>query len=230
MNCIVVDDEDISRSVTKQLVSQVELLKLVGLCKSAGEAGEVLKREKVDLIFLDIEMPEINGMDFIRSLDDPPLIILTTSHIKYATDAFEYNVVDYLVKPITPARFLKAVERARELFDTTKFKPIYYEKDYFFIKNNSLMTKVLMKDILWIEALGDYISVHTSDKKFVLRHTLKSIYDRLPPDKFIRVHRSYVVAIDNVTSVEDTTISLHGNMIPIGALYKENFIKLLNLM
>ncbi|MEW6468793.1 MAG: LytTR family DNA-binding domain-containing protein [Bacteroidota bacterium] len=230
MNCIIVDDDEISRSALRHLVEEVEDLNLVKVCASASEAIDTLKKNKIDLVFLDIEMPEMSGIELIKSLETRPLIILTTSHKEYALDAFEYNVVDYLIKPLLLPRFLKAVDKAREFYDSAKDKITSTEKDYFFIKHGSVLTKVMLKDILWIEALGDYITINTANKKFVLHLTLKAIESKLPPDKFVRVHRSYIAAVDNITSVEDTTISINNKLIPVGALYKDNFIKRLNLL
>jgi len=230
MNCIIVDDDELSRKVLELVILDVPELKLIKICKGPAEAKEMLKTGNIDLVFLDIEMPEMNGMDFIKSLETKPLIILTTSHTEYAIDAFEYNVVDYLIKPVLLPRFLKAVAKAKELFESSKNEVTVADKDYFFIKANSVMTKVHIKDILWIEALGDYITINTTSKKFVLHLTLKAIGDRLPQDKFVRVHRSYIVTVDNITAVEDTTIYIDETPIPVGALYKENFLKRLNLL
>src|SRR5688572_156899 len=231
MNCIIVDDEEMSRNAMKHLVEQIGYLQLVKVCHDSSEAIETLKKNKIDLVFLDIEMPGMSGIELIQSLETRPLIILTTSHKEYALDAFEYNVVDYLVKPVNEPRFKKAVEKAQEFFDSSQdVKITPAEKEYFFIKHNSVLTKVLLKDILWIEALGDYITINTVNKKYVLHLTLKAIEGKLPPDKFVRVHRSYIAAIDNISAVEDTTISISNKLIPVGALYKDNFIKKLNLL
>ncbi len=230
MNCIIVDDEEMSRAALSHLVQQVDFLNLLKVCSGPLEAMEVLKKEKVDLVFLDIEMPDMSGMDMLRTLEDRPQVILTTSHKEYALDAFEYNVVDFLVKPLALPRFLKAVNKAKELFDNSRSEVATAGKDYFFIKNNSVMTKVMIRDILWIEALGDYITINTASKKYVLHLTLKAIGERLPADKFVRVHRSYIVTVDNISAVEDTTIYINETPIPVGALYRENFLKKLNLL
>ena len=231
MNCIIVDDEEMSRNALKHLVDQVDYLHLVKLCSGPIEAIETLKREKIDLMFLDIEMPGMTGIELLKCLDSPPLVILTTSHTEYALDAFEYNVVDYLIKPLQLPRFIKATNKANEIFDNSKTSITSLEdKEYFFIRYNSVLTKIFAKDILWIEASGDYLTINTINKKFVLHLTLKVIESKLPPNKFIRVHRSYIVAIDNITSVEDTIISIDTKLIPVGALYRESFMKKLNLL
>jgi DNA-binding LytR/AlgR family response regulator len=226
MNCIIVDDDDASRSALAQLAKQVDHLVVVKTCSTSVEAMNALKKEPVDLLFLDIEMPEMSGMELLKALDNRPQVIFTTTHKEYAIDAFEMNVVDYLIKPVTLPRFLKAVAKATDLYEVKD--QVSTGQDYFFIKKDSVLTKVPIKDILWIEALGDYITVHTKDQRFVLHATLKSVENKLPKDKFVRVHRSYIVQIDNVKKVEDTTIYINDTSIPVGALYKDNFIKHLN--
>jgi len=227
MNCIIVDDDEASRNILVQLAKHVDTLNVVRTCSSPIEAIKALKEETVDLLFLDIEMPEMTGMELLKALDNKPMVIFTTSHKEYAVDAFEMNVVDYLIKPVTLPRFLKAVAKA----EVTESKDVVSTKqEYFFIKKDSVLTKVPIKDILWIEALGDYITVHTKDQRFMLHATLKSIEGKLPSNKFVRVHRSYIVQIDNVKQVEDTTIYINETSIPVGALYRENFIKRLNTL
>ncbi len=230
MNCIIVDDEEMSRNALKQLIARVSFLNLIKVCDGSLEAINTLKNQKVDIMFLDIEMPDMSGMELIKSFDRRPMIILTTSHTEYALDAFEYNVVDYLVKPVMLARFLQATTKARDLFENSQNKIDSFDKDYFFVKINSVMHKLLIKDILWMESMGDYITINAVNKKYILHLTLKAIEPKIPSDKFIRVHRSFIVAVDNITSVEDTTILIDNKLIPVGAIYKENFMKRLNLL
>jgi DNA-binding LytR/AlgR family response regulator len=226
MNCIIVDDDDASISVFKQIAKQIDYLNIIQSCSSPLSAISVLNKEDIDVLFLDIEMPEMNGLEMLKALDKRPQVILTTSHTEYALDAFELNVVDYLIKPVTLPRLLKALSKVKKM-SNSKDK-VNAEQDYFFIKKDSALTKLPIKDILWIEALGDYITIHTKDNRYVLHVTLKSVEGKLPANKFVRVHRSYIVHIDNIKTVEDTTIFINEVPIPIGALYKENFIKQLN--
>ena len=229
MKSIIIDDDEACRTVLTQLVKQVDYLELAGIFNGPAEALTILKKENIDLVFLDIEMPEMSGMQMLKSIDMPPAI-LTTTHKEFALDAFEYNIIDYLVKPIQLPRFIKAVEKAKDYNNKINSATAGIDKDYFFIKKDSVLNKVPVKDILWIEALGDYLTVHTFDKKYVIHLTLKAIETKLPRDKFIRVHRSHIVNIDNVGMVEDTTIYINNTPIPVGALYKENFNKVLNLL
>lgn len=228
MKYIIIDDDDASRKIILQLAKQVENLEIIDAYSNPVDALKVLEKGGVDLVFLDIEMPEMTGMEMLNSVNMPPTI-LTTTHKEYAVDAFKYNVIDYLVKPIGLPRFIKAMGKARKEFAGPS-NHASINKEYFFIKKHSVFNKVALKDILWIEALGDYIKVHASDAQHVVHLSLKAIEDKLPNDKFLRVHRSYIVNIDNVGMVEDTTIYINNNPIPIGALYRENFIKVLNLL
>lgn len=230
MNCIIVDDEEMSRNAMKHLIEQVSFLNLIKTCEGSLDAVKVLEKEKVDVVFLDIEMPDMNGMELIKFLKTRPLIILTTSHKEYALDAFDCNVVDYLVKPVSLIRFLQSADRAKELFENSKTQLESGNKDYFFVKNNSVMNKLFIKDILWIEAMGDYVTVNATNKKFTLHTTLKAIEEKIPANKFVRVHRSFIVAVDNISAVEDTIICINNKLIPVGALYKESFMKRLNLL
>lgn len=228
MNCIIVDDDEASISVFSQMAKQVDYLTVVQVYSNPIDAIKTLKNGDIDLIFLDIEMPGMTGMEMLKALDSRPHVILTTSHTEYALDAYDLNVIDYLIKPITLPRLLKALEKIKQHSHSTDH--LNAGHDYFFIKKDSALTKVPTKDILWIEALGDYITIHTKDHRFVVHVTLKSVENKLPVNKFVRVHRSYIVHIDNVNTVEDTTIFINEVPIPIGALYKDNFIKRLNLL
>lgn len=230
MNCIIVDDEEMSRRAMKHLVSQIQFLNLVGSCCTASEALNFLNNNNVDLMLLDIEMPEMSGLELIRSLKNPPLTILTTSKKEYALEAFECNVVDYLVKPVLLDRFYKAITKAKENFEKPKQTIDFSGKEYVFIKDNGTLVKINIKEILWIEALGDYITINTTGKKYTIHSTMKTIEGKLNPDKFIRVHRSSIIAIDNITSIEDNIVIIGKQLIPIGAVYKENLTKRLNLL
>lgn len=230
MNCIVVDDDEMARKAMKHLVSQVQFINLVGTCCSGGDALNVLNSNKIDLMLLDIEMPDMTGLELIRSLKVPPLTILTTSRKDYAIEAFECNVVDYLVKPILLDRFFKSVTKAKEILENAQHIVGFSNEDYIFIKNSGILVKINLKEILWIEALGDYMTINTIEKKYTIHSTMKMIESKLDPHKFIRVHRSSIISIDYITSIEDNVVILGKKLITVGAVYKENLMKRLNLL
>lgn len=230
MDCIIVDDDEMSQKAMKHLVSQVPFLNLVGIYSNASEAIDALNKSNVDLMLLDIEMPVVNGLEFIKSLKNPPTTILATSKKDYAIEAFECNVIDYLVKPIAVDRFFSAIEKSRHFYETNHKNSNETNHECLFIKVNGILTKIDIKDILWIEASGDYIQINTSEKKYTTHSTLKAIENKLPADKYIRVHRSYIVSIDNINSIDDNTILIQKQLIPVGFVYKENLTRRLNLL
>jgi DNA-binding LytR/AlgR family response regulator len=229
MNCLIVDDNKIARTVLKHLVSGINFLQVVGECENIVEAGNVLNREKVDLLLLDVEMPKVSGLEFLKAKPDHPLVILITSKPDYALEAFEYNVVDFLLKPVKEERFLKAIYRAKETLDS-KQHWMEMEKDFFFIKEKGKSTKVNINDILYLQALGDYVCIFCPQKKFTIHYTLSAIEKLLPPSKFMRIHRSYMVALNKIDSFEDGTVYVNQNAIPIGESQKSNLLKQLNLL
>jgi two-component system, LytTR family, response regulator len=234
MNCIVVDDDKLSRTAIKILASQVDFLRLKQECATPIEAFNYLKTEDTDLIFLDVEMPGMSGIELIRNLEKRPLIILITSKKEYAAEAFELNVADYLLKPVSLSRFIMAVSKAKELFDSKEHVVDLNmkDKDFIFVRSNSILTKIRLSDIIYIHALGDYITIHTNDKdkRYTIHCTLKAIEEKLPATKFYRLHRSYLVALNHIDTVEDNTVYVGKNYIPIGELFKKELLKKLNLV
>ncbi len=231
MNCLIVDDNEVARMAMKQLVSQVQWLNLVGECSSAIEAFNFLKTENIQLLFLDIEMPGITGIELTKQLGiKKPLIIFTTAKTDYAIEAFELNVVDYLLKPVSLPRFLQAVGRAREVMESNKQEVKFEEKEFVFVKDNGILKKLNVDEILFLEAMGDYVKVHTAQKFHVLHSTLKSIEEKLPANKFIRVHRSYIVALSKIDFIQEGVISIGKSSIPVAETYKASLNKKLNLL
>jgi DNA-binding LytR/AlgR family response regulator len=231
MKCIIVDDNKMARMALKQLVSQVPALELVAECNDAAEALDSLNTTQVDLLLLDIEMPDMTGLDLIRKLgNNKPLIIFTTAKKDYAVEAFELNVVDYLVKPIALPRFKQAIEKAQETIDSNKQEVKVEEQGFVFVKDNGVLKRIAIDDILFLEAMGDYVKVHTSQKFHVVHATLKSIEEKLPASKFIRVHRSYIVAINKIDYIQEGTISIGKTTIPVADTHKSNLNKRLNLL
>jgi two-component system LytT family response regulator len=229
MNCMIVDDEELSSSILKLHVEQISYLKLIGICKCPFKALDSLNAEKVDLLFLDIEMPGLNGLDLIKSLDKPPLVILTTTHTGYALEAYENNVVDYLVKPIEFPKLLKSTEKAKR-FQGQIHKKNDFNSEYLFLKKDSMLHKVAVKDIQWVEASGDYVTVCTSDSSYSLHLTLKAIEKKLPAERFIRTHRSFMIQLEQIGRIDDNVICIGKKLIPIGSLYKDEFMRRLNLL
>ena len=231
MKCLIVDDNTMARMAMKQLVKQVKDLELVQECADAMEAYNAINEKQVDLLFLDIEMPGMSGLDLIRNLGNKkPLIIFTTAKKDYAVEAFELNVVDYLVKPVSPARFLQAIEKANEAYASIKQEVKVEDQAFVFVKDNGVLKRVNVDDILFLEAMGDYVKVHTSQKFHVLHSTLKAIEEKLPPSKFIRVHRSYIISINKIDSIQDGVIAIGKSTIPVADTYRSALNKRINLL
>ena len=231
MNCIIVDDNKMARMALKQLVSQVPSLELVSECNDAQEALDTLDNTQIDLLLLDIEMPGMTGLDLTKKLGNSrPLIIFTTAKKDYAVEAFELNVVDYLVKPIALPRFKQAIEKAQETIESNREEMKVEEQAFVFVKDNGVLKRIAIDDILFLEAMGDYVKVHTPQKFHVVHATLKSIEEKLPASKFLRVHRSYIVAINKIDYIQEGTISIGKTTIPVADTHKANLNKRLNLL
>lgn len=232
MNCIVVDDNKLASTVIEHLISQVDFLNLKKSFSSSIEAFNYLKQESVDLVFLDVEMPGMTGIELIRNLEKRPIIILITAKKDYAVEAFELNVADYIVKPVTLPRFMVAVSRAKELYEANNQKTETGGKniDYIFVRSNSVLSKVKINDIIYVQASGDYVNIYTKQKRYTVHITLKGIEGKLPQDKFYRLHRSYLVALDQVDAVEEDTAYLEKHPVPIGEQFKKDLLKRLNLI
>jgi len=233
MRCIAVDDEKLVLDLLVDNINQVPYLQLVKACRNAMEAIEILQQEKIDLIFLDIQMPKLSGLQFIQSLQQPPMVILITAYEKYALESYNLNVVDYLLKPVPLERFLKACNKAKKLFDLGKEKPLVEKEqsaDHIFINVEYTLVKILFADILFIEGLKDYIKIHLapSSKPILTKMSLKGMEEKLPAGKFVRVHKSYIVAADKITIIKRDLVYLGNNEIPVSDFYKENLSKITN--
>ncbi|MBI1185178.1 response regulator [bacterium] len=228
LKSIIVDDEEMSRNILKNFVSKTQNLEAVALCEDGIEASNYLSRHVVDLIFLDIEMPEMSGIDLIKSLNKPPMVILVTSKREHAIEAFEYNVVDYVLKPFDYARFLKAVNKAREIHSANNESND--DDPDIFVKVDSRLVKIHSSDVNWIEALGDYIVINTAESKYIVHNTMKGIESKLSSDKFLRVHRSYIVRLDKIETLDESVIVIKQKIIPIGGTYKSRLMNRLNMV
>jgi len=233
MNCIIIDDDLMSRRIIEEFVNKTSELNLLYSFPNAVEAINTIQDvNNIQLIFLDIELPEMSGMEFLASLKNLPLVIIISSKGKYAVDAFDYEVVDYLVKPITYARFYKSIQRARRMIEKDKLDKI--GKDEIFIKKNSTLVRLKYDDILWVEALENYVIFNTFNEKYTIHFTMKAIEQKLPQNKFTRVHRSYIVNTSCIDVIEDNSVLIKvqdgSKTIPIGKSYKENLMGDINLM
>ena len=204
------------------------MLNLLGTFDDAVEAANVTTNQNIDLIFLDVEMPEMTGLELIKILDKKPQIIIVSSKSKYALDSYNYDVVDYLLKPVENyARFLQAVQKAHKNFQQKSPKEV---DDYIFIKVDSLFLNFNFHDILWVEAFGDYVKIITEEKIYTVYSTLKTIEKKLPEDDFIRVHRSYIVRIDKIKNVDLSNLQIKNKIIPISNTYRQSFFERINTL
>lgn len=230
MQCLIIDDEPLAIELLEDFVSKVSFLSLVKSCSSGFEAMKVIQSNKIDLIFSDIEMPDFSGIEFVKSLPEKPLIIFTTAYSHYAVEGFNLNAVDYLVKPIPFHRFIKAVNRAQDLFSLKveseiPVQPTLQITDFIFVKSDYENLKVDLNTIRYIEGLKDYIKIYTTNPKPILTlSSLKAFEERLPAS-FIRVHRSYIVSLNHINSIQRNRIVIDKVYIPIGKNYKDSFIK-----
>ena len=220
-----------ARMAMKQLVSQANDLELIAECENAINAWNILQKEKIDLILLDIEMKGMSGIELTQKLKDrSTLIIFTTAKTEYAVEAFELNVIDYLVKPVSPARFLQSIVRAKDAVESNKQVLNIEGKEFVFVRDNGVLKKISIEDILFLEAMGDYVKIHTAQKFHIVHTTLKSVEGKLPPGKFLRVHRSYIVAINKIDFVEEGVINIGKIAVPVADAYRSLLNQRLNLL
>lgn len=212
LNCIIVDDEPAARKVLEEYIEDVEFLHLAGKAENPVKAGVLLANNKIDLLFLDINMPKMSGIEFLRSAAELPMTILTTAYTEYALEGFELDVLDYLVKPFSAERFLKACMRAKEYYEV-KNKPAVNTdtarpNDYFFVKCNGRIEKIVYDELLYVEAMLNYVVLHTTDKKMIVYLTIKGIEDQLPRSMFLKIHKSTIINTTKVKSIEGNEIDL----------------------
>jgi len=237
IHCLIIDDEPPAREILKQHIAGVEALELAGTCSNAVEAVSFLKEHPVDLLLLDIQMPQLLGTNFIRTLKNPPKVIFTTAFRKYAVEGFELDAVDYLLKPISFERFLKAVNKVLQLnissaqampTSATKEKQNGESNSFLYFRAERKMVKVFFRDILYVEGLKDYIRIVTDNKTIVTKYVLSTLEEMLPANEFLRIHKSYIVAIYKIDSYNADTIHIAKHELPIGRLYKFDVNRVLN--
>jgi DNA-binding LytR/AlgR family response regulator len=234
LNCIAVDDENLALDLIEDNILKVPFLKLVKRCKNAFEAMEVLQSQEIDLIFLDIQMPGITGVQFLQSMASSPMVIFVTAYKQYALEGFNLNVIDYLLKPIDFERFLKAVNKAAELHSlkhkVVAIEPILEGKNStIFVNADYSLVKIKTEEITYIEGLKDYIKIHlnSSTKPIVTRMTMKSIEEKLPSSQFFRVHKSFIISLDKIESIRNLKIKIGNAQVPVSESYSEEFFKLI---
>lgn len=240
LKAIIVDDEPLAQDVLETFIERLPgSVQLITKCNNALEAKEVLETQEVDLMFLDINMPQVTGVDFLRSLHNPPLVIFTTAYSEYALDGFELNAVDYLLKPISFDRFMKAVKRAEELHELQNQKDEIPEKDeietgtdFIFVKSDKKLVRVKYEDIIYIEGLKDYVIIRMEKGRVITLQTMKSLETKLPSKIFKRVHRSYIVNLDKIQAVLGNMIEVieknDTKHLPVGKNYREELLKIIN--
>lgn len=240
VNCIIVDDEPLAQDVLATHIASVPILNLVQKSGNAMEAFEALHKNKVDLIFLDINMPVISGLNFLRSLKDPPAVILTTAYSEFALEGYELDVVDYLLKPVPFDRFAKSVNKAIQKIaagNGMEYQSINLpapalpnnapQKDYIFVKADGKLVKIQLDEIRYIEGMKDYLKIHTPTNYYVVHQTMKGMEEQLPASKFMRVHKSFIIGLVHIRSIESNIINIDKAEVPLGSMYKEALMKVI---
>ena len=232
MNVLIVDDNKIARATIKQLADRVDYIDIVAECSTAMEAYNLLRERSVDLLLLDIEMPGMTGLELTKTLGNKsPAIVFITSKKEYALDAFDLNVVDYIIKPVTSSRFIQAIDKVREVLASKKEVVNLKDDEFVFIRDSNIVRRLSLENILFAEAMGDYVKLYTPEKFYAIHTTLKSVEERLPASRFMRVHRSYVVAINKIDKIEEgSVLVVHGKPVPVADAYRSALNKRMNVL
>ena len=233
MKCIIIDDEPLAIEVIESYIDRLDDFEIVAKCSNALKAFEILQKQTINVIFLDIQMPKLTGIEFLKSLQNPPQIIFTTAYRDYAIESYELDIVDYLLKPISFDRFLKGIGKLyRENKTIEPASPSLQitekEDSYIYLKVDKKMVKILLKDILYIESLKDYVRIKTTEKTVVSHQKISYLEEKLPEECFMRIHRSYIVSLSKVESYSSTTIEVPNQELPIGRNYKNQVLTVLN--
>lgn len=222
MKALIVDDNDIARTTLAHLAKQIPDLTIVNQYSNAIEAYHHLQKEQIDILFLDIEMPEMTGIELTKNLlGKDTIIIFTSSNKEYALEAFELNIADYILKPIMPARFLQAVSKAQSILESRKENIQITTDEFLFVRDSNITRRLKLDDIFYAEAMGDYVKFYTKEKMFAIHGTMKSAEERLPKEHFIRVHRSYIIAVGKIDTLQDGGIMINGKFIPVADAYRK---------
>jgi DNA-binding LytR/AlgR family response regulator len=229
IKCIIVEDETLAQDVIKCHLQQIDRLELVAVCRNAPEALEAIRTKEVDVMFLDIHLPGMTGLHFLRTLTDPPLAVLTTAYAEYALESYEFSVIDYLVKPISFERFSRAVNKIIDgrLFPAPERERDRASGDHTFVRSNGKFFKVNFPEIIYVQGMKDYLKIHTPDYMLITHQTMNELEKTLPASQFLRVHKSYIVALSHIRSIYGNSVELDKATIPIGANYKEKVMDLI---
>ena len=231
MNALIVDDNKMARIALLELAGRIDDLTIVAECSGAFEAYNLLFSESIDLLLLDIEMPGMSGLELTKNLTQKrPVIIFITSRREYAADAFELNVVDYIIKPVTASRFIQAIDKAREILDSNQEEVKLREEEFVFIRDSNIVRRLKLDNILFAEAMGDYVKLYTAEKFYAIHTTLKAVEERLPASRFLRVHRSYLVAIDKIDSMDAGSLIINRKPVPVADAYRSALNKRMNFI
>ncbi|MCQ2317645.1 MAG: LytTR family DNA-binding domain-containing protein [Bacteroidales bacterium] len=227
-NVLIADDEFLARKLLQEYVQKIDSLNLVDCCSDGIKAMEILKNEEIDILLLDIQMPELTGLELLKTIENQPAVILTTAYSEYAVDAFSLGVVDYLLKPFDFPRFIQAINKAIDTRPKENAISHAASNDFIMVKADYKLYKVNFSDLIFIEGQHEYVTFHTRTKRITALYSLKNLEDTLPRDMFARVHKSYIVSFDYVEDIDKTTITVAGNKIPVGSSYRDNLIEKLN--
>lgn len=225
INVIIIDDEPLALEGMLSYVENIKYFEVIGCCENAMDALEILESRNVDLMFLDINMPKISGIDFLKTLKTKPLTIITSAYPEYALEGYELDIIDYLVKPFGFERFLKASNKAKDFFDCKQTEKVQKQENYIFLKCEKKIEKIFFKDILYIESLHNYIAIFTDKKRFVTYLTLKNIEDHLPKLDFLKIQKSFIVSKSKIESINEDNVVIRDKQIPISRLYKDEILK-----
>jgi len=224
LKCIITDDEPIARKGLQSYVERIDFLELVGVCEDAVQLNNQLKSQQADLLFLDIEMPYMTGIELLNSLSNPPKVIITSAYAEYAIKGYDLEVSDYLLKPISFERFLKAVNKVYDQLISSQTPVV---QDYLFVKTSLKLEKIRFNDMRFIEGIENYVAIYTSDGKIITHTTLRTILQKLPPERFVQVHKSYLVNIDKIDSIEGNLLGIGKSKIPLSRTYKEAALEII---
>ena len=231
--CIIVDDEPIARKIIRTHLEAFNDIEIAGECKNAVEAFDILRKKQINLIFLDIHMPQISGINFLKSLKNPPAVIITTAHRNYAVEGYELDIVDFLLKPISFDRFLKAINK---FYSANENSPVIIEKEvpidttvFIYVKVGSETHKIFLSDIIYLESFKEHLLIHTTNTTIEIIHKISDIEKKLPSDSFIRIHKSFIVSINKIRSFNSQSIKIDDKELPIGRTYKTAVMDALNI-